>query len=321
MTVAALLLLAGQAAAAAGAAPSLRCLPGQEGFLTMRLRGSIEEEVRWTEPALACEGMSRPDGKGLRLRFAGERQGGELAVVFAAPGLAAGTSGKSVPVNVTLLDSAGERIYGTQGDSRCAFDEVEQQPIEDATLPPRSYRVSARGFCTAPARAMDGSGAVFLTRFDFAGRVSLGSDDGPAPGATAATPPDLFPALARTELRAETSSGGHAFTAWIADDDEARTRGLMYVRSLPPGRGMLFDFKQPQFASFWMKNTYLSLDLIFIAPDGTVVNVAAGARPLSLDPIQSAAPVRYVLELEAGTAARIGLKAGDRITSDHFALR
>ena len=87
----------------------------------------------------------------------------------------------------------------------------------------------------------------------------------------------------------------------------------MFVRELPPGTGMLFDFGQPQFASFWMKNTTLSLDLVFIAPDGTVVNIARDARPLSLEPIQSAAPVRYVLELAAGTAARIGLAAGNRI--------
>ena len=101
----------------------------------MRLRGSIEEDVHWTEPALECTGMSRPDGRGLRVRFAGALAGGELAVVFAAPELGVGASGHGVPVNVTLLDGAGERIYGTQGDSRCQFDEVEQQPLEDGALP------------------------------------------------------------------------------------------------------------------------------------------------------------------------------------------
>ena len=95
----------------------------------------------------------------------------------------------------------------------------------------------------------------------------------------------------------------------------------MYVRELPPDTGMLFIFEQPQFASFWMHNTYLSLDLIFIAADGTVVNIAAGTRPLSFDPIVSTAPVRYVLELVAGAAAKIGLKPGDRIMSSRFALQ
>jgi hypothetical protein len=178
-----LLTLGTTPAAAAEAAPTLRCLPAKDGFLAMRLRGSIEADLRWAEPALACTGMSRPDGRGLRLRFAGERGGGELAVVFAAPELGVGASGRGVPVNVTLLDGAGERIYGTQGDSRCVFDEVEQQPITDPNLPPRSYRVVARGFCVAPARALDGDGAVLLTRFDFAGIVSWQGDHGaPATG-------------------------------------------------------------------------------------------------------------------------------------------
>lgn len=163
--------------------PALQCLPDRAGFLEMRLRGSIEEDVRWTEPDLTCTGMSRPDGRGLRLRFAAERGGGELAVLFAAPELGIGASGRGVPVNVTLLDGAGERIYGTQGDSRCVFDEIEQRLLEDPDLPPRSYRVAARGFCVAPARALDGEGSVLLTRFDFAGLVTWSeADAGPAAG-------------------------------------------------------------------------------------------------------------------------------------------
>ena len=180
MTVALLLLLLGpQGLAAAETSPALRCLPAHDGFLTMRLRGSIEEDVHWTEPALECTGMSRPDGRGLRVRFAGSLAGGEFAVVFAAPELAVGASGHGVPVNVTLLDGAGERIYGTQGDSRCQFDEVEQQPLQDGALPARSFRISARGFCVAPARALDGEGSVLLTRFDFAGLIALQEDEGP----------------------------------------------------------------------------------------------------------------------------------------------
>jgi hypothetical protein len=178
------LLLAPPAATAPAAD---RCLPDDAGFLTMRLRGSIEAEIRWQEPDLDCTGMSRPDGRGLRLRFAGRREdGGELAVVFAAPGLAMGVSARGVPVNVTLLDGAGERIYGTQGDRLCMLDEVEQRALDDAAVPPKSYRVSARGFCTAPARALDGDGAVLLTRFDFAGLVTWREDDGTAAASAAA---------------------------------------------------------------------------------------------------------------------------------------
>ena len=193
MRAALLLLFASlPTATVAESAPAPRCLPAQDGFLSMRLRGSIEQDVHWTEPALECTGMSRPDGKGLRLRFAGALPGGPLAVVFAAPDLGVGRSAKGVPVNVTLLDGAGERLSGTLGDDRCAFDNVEQLAISHPSLPPRSYRVSARGFCVGPARAIDGEGGVLLTRFDFAGLVRLNeehdagkiemrTDDGGAP--------------------------------------------------------------------------------------------------------------------------------------------
>lgn len=181
MIAALLFLMPGDPAVATDAAPpELRCLPGEDGFLTMRLRGSIEEDIRWTEPDLACTGMLRPDGRGLRLRFSGKRGGGDLAVVFAAPELDPGASGHSVPVNVTLIDSAGERIYGTQGDSRCVLDKVEQQPLEGAPHSARSFRVAASGFCIAPARAIDGDGSVLPTRFDFAGFVTIGEHDAAA---------------------------------------------------------------------------------------------------------------------------------------------
>ncbi|HEX9707101.1 MAG TPA: hypothetical protein VGA24_05630 [Steroidobacteraceae bacterium] len=187
MAAAALVVLLAQQAVAAPVTPGPRCLPGQEGFLSMRLRGSIEAEVSWREPELDCTGMSRPDGRGLRIRFAGPLDSGaELAVVFAAPELGKGVSGRGVPVNVTLLDAAGQRIYGTQGDSRCVFDEVEQRAIDDHSFPAQSYRVSARGFCVAPARAVDGEGSVLLTRFDFAGLVTFREDEGaPVPDETA----------------------------------------------------------------------------------------------------------------------------------------
>jgi hypothetical protein len=166
-----------------------RCLPDGAGFLSMRLRGSIEADIDWREPELECTGMPRPDGRGLRLRFSGPLPGaGKLAIVFAAPDLGMGVSARGVPVNVTLLDETGERIYGTQGDSRCLFDEVEQLALADPALPPQSYRVSARGFCTVPARALDGDGAVLLTRFDFAGLVNYHEEDAAIPG-TAASPP------------------------------------------------------------------------------------------------------------------------------------
>jgi len=218
-----------------------------------------------------------------------------------------------VPVNVTLLDEAGERIYGTQGDSRCQFDEVEQLALTDPLLPPRSYRVSARGFCIVPARALDGDGAVLLTRFDFAGRVTFSQDDAAKPDTAAP-----FPDLPRAEIQAITAGGRHDFKVWIADNDRSRERGLMFVKSLPADQGMLFLFERPQFASFWMKNTYLSLDIVFIGPDGVIVNIARDAEPLSQRTIESDAPVKGVLELIAGTAKKIGLTPGDRILHKAF---
>lgn len=170
-------LLLAQAADAPTPAPANSCLPDNAGFLSMRLRGSIEADVSWRAPELDCTGMSRPDGRGLRLRFSGRLKDGELSIVFAAPDLAMGVSARGVPVNVTLLDDAGKRIYGTRGDSRCVLDEVQQQSLDSPALPPRSFRVNARGFCTAPARALDGDGAVLLTRFDFAGLVVFSADD------------------------------------------------------------------------------------------------------------------------------------------------
>ena len=89
----------------------------------------------------------------------------------------------------------------------------------------------------------------------------------------------------------------------------------MFVRELPPDRGMLFLFEFPQEVAFWMKDTVLSLDLVFIDPAGKVLNIAANARPYSLDPIESRGRAIAVLEVVAGTARTIGLKPGDRSPS------
>ena len=124
--------------------------------------------------------------------------------------------------------------------------------------------------------------------------------------------------LAQSEVQVITASGRHRFRVWIADTERSRGQGLMFVRELPGDHGMLFLFDRPQFTAFWMKNTFLSLDIVFIAPNGLVINVAHNAEPLSLRPIESVAPVKGVLELLAGTAARIGLVAGDRIQHPAF---
>ena len=131
--------------------------------------------------------------------------------------------------------------------------------------------------------------------------------------------PAQFAGLGRSELQVITAKGRHEFRVWIADDDQSRAQGLMFTKELPAREGMLFLFERPQFVAFWMKNTYLSLDIIFITPEGVVVNVARSTTPLSLQSIESAAPVTGVLELASGTAEHIGLKAGDRIVHPAFA--
>ena len=127
-------------------------------------------------------------------------------------------------------------------------------------------------------------------------------------------PPSPLAHLPRADVSVVTAGGTHRFRVWIAADFESRARGLMFVRQLPADQGMLFLFDRPKRASFWMMDTYVSLDIVFIAPDGVVANIAHDTQPLSLAPIESVAPVTCVLELVAGTAARIGLVAGDRVT-------
>jgi uncharacterized protein len=116
----------------------------------------------------------------------------------------------------------------------------------------------------------------------------------------------------------ETAEGRFTFTAEIADTPELRQRGLMFRHQLPQDRAMLFDWGRVAPVSMWMRNTYVSLDMIFIAADGRVVKVAEATEPLSEATISSGVPVAAVLEVVAGTAARIGLKAGDRVHHPMF---
>lgn len=111
------------------------------------------------------------------------------------------------------------------------------------------------------------------------------------------------------------ASGGrtHSFQVEVARTDAQQTRGMMYRERLAPDRGMIFPYATPQRLSFWMKNTPASLDLIFIAADGTIESIAPDAVPLSLEQISSVGPVVSVLEIAGGRAAELGLKPGDRV--------
>jgi uncharacterized protein len=101
--------------------------------------------------------------------------------------------------------------------------------------------------------------------------------------------------------------------AEIADTEDLRNRGLMFRHKLPEGRGMLFDFGKPRPAAMWMKNTYMSLDMLFVRADGTVAAIAENTEPLSEQTISVQEPVRGVLELPAGTAKKLGVHRDDKV--------
>ena len=127
------------------------------------------------------------------------------------------------------------------------------------------------------------------------------------------------PAYALDGLDVVTGTGPHHFQVEIAADDPSREKGLMFRKFLPADRGMLFEFDKEQPLTFWMKNTPLSLDLVFIDGRGSVVNVKEDAEPMSETTIASAGPSKAVLELNAGVAAAIGLKPGDHVDFPFFA--
>lgn len=118
-------------------------------------------------------------------------------------------------------------------------------------------------------------------------------------------------AAERSALTVVTAKGEHVFQVEVADTNETRAQGLMFRTEMAPDAGMLFDFKAEQPVYFWMKNTYLPLDMIFIRANGTVARIEANTVPLSERSVPSGSPVRYVLEINAGRSAAIGLKPGD----------
>lgn len=116
-----------------------------------------------------------------------------------------------------------------------------------------------------------------------------------------------------------TKSGGRfPFRVELARTPDQRAQGLQDRKSLAPDAGMLFDFEPAQPVAMWMKNTFVPLDMIFIGQGGVIVHVARDTQPLSLRMIESPVPVRGVLELPAGTTARLGIRPGDRVEHDIF---
>ena len=120
-----------------------------------------------------------------------------------------------------------------------------------------------------------------------------------------------FPS-AKLEI-AEGKNVKHTFDVWLADTPARQAQGLMFVRSLPPARGMLFVHASPRPISMWMKNTYIPLDMVFIDGRGRIQQIIANTKPQSLDLVRSTDPALAVLELAGGEAQRLELKAGQRV--------
>jgi uncharacterized protein len=122
-------------------------------------------------------------------------------------------------------------------------------------------------------------------------------------------------------LEIATKTGVHIFSVEMATTEDERQKGLMYRRELADGKGMLFDFSPEQQISMWMKNTYISLDMIFIRADGRVSRIAENTEPESTKIISSGGLARGVLEVPAGTAQKYGIAPGDRVSHPLFGKR
>ncbi|MXO75794.1 DUF192 domain-containing protein [Altererythrobacter aerius] len=137
------------------------------------------------------------------------------------------------------------------------------------------------------------------------------ADAGPAQAVRAVHPESGLPIV---PLAVTTSRGRHEFRVEVAATAQEQARGLMFRTALGPDEGMLFPRNPPDIASFWMKNTPLPLDIIFIGTDGRVLNVAANTVPYSLESVSADGMTAAVLELNAGRAAALGIGPGAKVT-------
>ncbi len=105
----------------------------------------------------------------------------------------------------------------------------------------------------------------------------------------------------------------HKLMVYIADSNYKRKKGLMYIENLPINHGMLFEFDSPRIASIWMKNTHISLDILFIDENQTIIKIHNEAKPLNLKSITSKVKVKWILEVNGGLAKTLNINTGDRI--------
>jgi hypothetical protein len=157
------------------------CLASGDGYLRARVAGALEAVVDWPNSGTLCEGEERPGHGGIRLSF--RRRAGidpDLLFVFGIDAVREGQSVHGAGVNLTLIVQGASRVFGTQGTRRCTIDSLTQSRLPGPPVNPsggRAYRVEARGFCTQPAHAVRGEGAVLVSTFDFAGIVRFENEE------------------------------------------------------------------------------------------------------------------------------------------------
>ena len=136
----------------------------------------------------------------------------------------------------------------------------------------------------------------------------------PQPAVTTGTMPDLDGSFRFAELEIINDAGESLrFDVYLAENPEQQRQGLMFVRSMPDTTGMLFIYEDDDIHAMWMKNTFIPLDMIFARSDGSVSSVISNTTPRTLNSNRSTEPVRYVLELNAGIARRMGIGQGSRL--------
>lgn len=161
------------------ASPAAGCFAHAEGYLRARLRGALDMDLDWKNADMECAGGPRPSGNGVRVSIGGplRGEGRRIRLVFGIADVAEGGAGQTLKTNVTLLFEGEQRAYATRGDDKCTVDSLSQQRVETLGGSRAVYRVVARGFCLGPATSLSQEERVFLTSFDFAGRVEFGDDD------------------------------------------------------------------------------------------------------------------------------------------------
>ncbi|MGC1387721.1 MAG: hypothetical protein WA807_06900 [Steroidobacteraceae bacterium] len=154
------------------AAATANCLTSGDGYLRAHVAGAIEAVIDWPNSGTRCEGETKASPPGVRLSFQRSAGGAQdLLFVFGLTGVTEGKPGRAIGTNLTIIVQGTDRIFGTLGDKRCTVDSLSQRPLPAAG----TYRLEARGFCTQPAHAVRGAGAVLVSTFEFAGSVNYGT--------------------------------------------------------------------------------------------------------------------------------------------------